>query len=99
MSIVLRLKKLTEQIHNHHYHVLMGFHGCIPELNEVYDDIETSKDRLADIVKDLKETGNKLELDYDECYAEITEKTDALGDYIEISDCTEIDCIRELENE
>ena len=44
-----------------HYHVLGGLHGCMPSFNEVYDHIETSKDRLSDIINDFEDSSQKSE--------------------------------------
>ena len=78
-----------------HYHVLGGLHGCMPSFNEVYDHIETSKDRLSDIINDFEDSKNIVALDSDECYAEISKKTDSLCDYIEIVNCMDKDCLEE----
>ena len=78
-----------------HYHVIGGLHGCMSNFNELYDDLETSKDRLVDITNDFKESENKVESDHDGMYIEISEKIDSLCDYVEISECTESECYNE----
>jgi hypothetical protein len=77
-----------------HYHVIAGFHGCIPEMNSVFEDKENGLSYLKDCVEDLRDSENVLEKYSDE-YFEVTEKTSALCDYLELSECTEIDCLTE----
>lgn len=74
-----------------HYHVLGGLHGCLPNFNEVYDDLETAKYRLNDIKEDFEDSGNKTESS--DTYIEIIEKTDSLCDYVEISECNTDSCL------
>ena len=79
-----------------HYHVLAGFHGCIPESNIYCASRKEAREELKHEVKDLRESKNRLTGNLKSGYFEITKKTDALCDYLEISECMEKDCFKEM---
>lgn len=78
-----------------HYHVLAGFHGCMPESNDSFHTVKEARDCLKQFVSDLRETGNTLSGNLKSGYFELIKKTDALCDYLEISECVETDCFDE----
>ena len=77
-----------------HFHVLSGFHGCIPEMNEVFEDQALALSYLKDSIRSLEDDGNIFEK-FSDNYYECTEKTNYIGDYLEISICHENDCLTE----
>ena len=80
-----------------HFHVMSGFHGCLPEMNETYEDLKTAKSFLKDTVKELRRDGNRFvgQNNYYEC----TKKEGFLGDYIELAECQEKECLENMEND
>jgi hypothetical protein len=79
-----------------HYHFLSGFVGCLPESNEVFETKTEAREYLKDILQDLDSSFNKFEKINNDFYQSIY-KTDYIGDYLEITECHETECIEELD--
>ena len=76
-----------------HYHVLAGFHGCIPESNVgPFTSLVDARIELKMEVNELRDSGNTLKGNLKHCYFELIKKTTALCDYLEISKCFENSC-------
>ena len=75
-----------------HYHVICGLHGCMPSSNDVHTSHSQAKLGLQEVVKQLRDSGNRLRGSGD--YYELTHKTDALVDYANIEPCQEKECTR-----
>jgi len=76
---------------------MAGFHGCIPEDNQVYTNTKSAEEGLKEVRDMLKESGNKLRGSIKGHYFEVVKKTDALCDYIDIESCNEEECLKEIE--
>ena len=76
-----------------HYHVMAGFHGCLPEYNTVYNDKAIALQAFAEFVKDSVEAlGTKFTTVYQdrengEVVVDDTNQTSTY--YIEVFPCTD----------
>lgn len=76
-----------------HYHVLAGFHGCLPESNNgPFTTLKESRAELKEEISELRDSGNTLVGDLKHGYFELSKKTTALCDYVSIEECVESDC-------
>lgn len=79
---------------NTHYHVIAGFHGCLPESNVFCQTLKDARAELADQVKNLRENGNTFNGALRLQYYEISKRTNALCDYLSIEKCNEHECLK-----
>lgn len=70
----------------------------MPEFNYMVSTKRYAQEALSVEAKNLRDGGNKLTGTARDGYYVITKKTDALADYIEITECVENECLEELEN-
>jgi len=80
-----------------HYHIICGFHGCLPEMNEVYTSIQSVREALKEYISELRSSGNKFAGNLKHGYFECIKKEDILGDYFEISICYQTECLKSEE--
>jgi hypothetical protein len=79
-----------------HYHFLSGISGCLPVSNEVFETKTEAREYLKDIVNDLDQSGNKFEKINNDFY-QCVKRFDFIGDYLEITECFESECMEELD--
>ena len=80
-----------------HYHLISGFHGCLSESNTVYETKKEAREALKDTIRDLRDSGNTFSGNLKALYFEAIKKADFLGDYVDIEECQEEDCLKELD--
>lgn len=75
-----------------HYHVIWGFHGCIPENNWACLTKTEARNAMKEDVRNLRDGKNRLSGNLKDGYFEITHREDALCHYGEITECFESSC-------
>lgn len=81
-----------------HYHVLGGLHGCMPNLNVVYDNLEDAQQGLKGERKTEIDNGTSpfgISGSYEDGYYEVK---NGGNEYYEITECYEGDCLEEVAN-
>lgn len=84
---------------NHHYHVISSLTGCLPATNEFYETQAEAISNLAEIVRELRDSGNRLRGNLAAGYFVLTHKTDALVDIVCIEKCDMNECREQHEQE